>query len=143
MRDMENTIRVAVYKRLKSLGYGDQTASYALLETNDKTFIKARPGWQYTGAYYDEGTGRTAFQRLLEDCDAGKIDLVLTKSMGRFGDSLTGCMHTVQRLLRHDPSIGVFFECENLNTLDKPEVFFSSEVESNPLLVYYRAVMPL
>ncbi|MBR3431312.1 MAG: recombinase family protein [Clostridia bacterium] len=140
---MENTIRVAVYKRLKSPGYGDQTASYALLETNDKTFIKARPGWQYTGAYYDEGTGRTAFQQLLEDCDAGKIDLILTKSMGRFGDDLAGCIHTVQRLLRHDPPVGVFFECENLNTLDNPDIFFRSDAESDPILLYCRALLPL
>ena len=139
---MENTIRVAVYKRLKSSSYGDQT-SHALLKAYDTAFIKARPGWQYTGAYYDEGPDRTAFRQLLEDCDAGKIDMVLTKSMGRFGDDLTGCIHTVQKLLQHEPAIGVFFECENLNTLDNPDVFFSSEVESDPLLVYCRILLPL
>ena len=52
-------------------------------------FIQKHPGWRYAGVYADNAmTGTTVkrpeFQRLLADCRAGKIDLILTKSISRF-----------------------------------------------------------
>ena len=52
--------------------------------------IQKHPDWEYAGVYADDGISgtktskRDEFNRLLEDCEAGKIDIVLTKSISRF-----------------------------------------------------------
>ena len=71
--------------------------------------------------YADEGiTGtsmkrRKEFLKMLRDCDRGKIDLIITKSVSRFGRNTLDGLDTVRKLKRK--GIGVFFEKENTNTL--------------------------
>jgi len=73
------------------------------------SLIQKNPGWQYAGVYADYGiTGtRTAkreqFQKMLSDCEAGKIDIILTKSISRFARNTVDLLETV----RHLKSIGV------------------------------------
>lgn len=81
------------------------------------------------GYYADDGISGTStkkseqFNRLIEDCKAGKIDMIITKSISRFARNTLDCLNFV-RLLK-DLGIGVIFEKENINTLDsKDEVFF-------------------
>ncbi|MFR3384971.1 MAG: recombinase family protein [Lachnospiraceae bacterium] len=60
---------------------------------------------------------------MIEDCEAGKIDLIITKSVSRFARNVVDCIRYVRELSSLRPPVGVFFETEHLNTLDpKSEV---------------------
>ena len=65
--------------------------------------IQRTPGWEYAGVYVDAGiTGTSAaarpeFQRMIADCEAGKIDIVLTKSISRFARNTVDLLATVRR----------------------------------------------
>ena len=83
--------------------------------------IQRNPEWIYAGVYADSGISggginrRTEFKRMLDDCNAGKIDIILTKSISRFARNAVDLLETV----RHLKSIGVEvrFEKENINSL--------------------------
>lgn len=87
------------------------------------SLIQKNPGWQYAGVYADYGiTGtRTAkreqFQKMLSDCEAGKIDIILTKSISRFARNTVDLLETV----RHLKSIGVEvrFEKEKIHSFSE------------------------
>lgn len=84
-------------------------------------FIQKNPGWEYAGVYVDEGItgtetdGRDEFNRLLADCDAGKIDIVLTKSISRFARNTVDLLEAVRHL--RELGIEVRFEKENISSL--------------------------
>ena len=83
--------------------------------------IQNNPAWIYVGVYADSGISggdirrRTEFKRLVEDCNAGKIDIVLCKSISRFARNTVDLLETV----RHLKSLGidVWFEKENIKSL--------------------------
>lgn len=85
--------RVAAYVRV-STDNDEQTSSYELQKNYYTEYIKAQPGWEFVGIYDDEGISGTSLehrkgmQQLIEDCKAGKIDLVLTKSIARFARNI-------------------------------------------------------
>ena len=81
--------------------------------------IQSHPGWQYAGVYADEpisGTKdrREEFQRLLADCRAGKINMIITKSISRFARNTVTLLETVRELKSLD--IDVFFEEQNIHS---------------------------
>ena len=82
--------------------------------------IQKNPAWEYAGVYADEGitgtstTHRTEFKRLIADCNAGKIDLVLVKSISRFARDTVDCLHIVRQL--KEKGIAVRFERENIDS---------------------------
>ena len=83
-------------------------------------YIRNNPIWEYAGVYADEArTGtkdeRPEFQRLLSDCRAGKIDLVITKSISRFARNTLTMLETVRELKSLD--VDVYFERERLHSL--------------------------
>ena len=90
--------RVAAYARV-STEQDAQQNSYAAQIEYYRGYIQSKPEWEYAGVYADEGvTGtsykkRDGFNRMIEDAENGKIDLILTKSISRFArntvDSLT------------------------------------------------------
>ena len=82
--------------------------------------IQRHAGWQYVGVYADEAkTGtkdtRASFQRLLKDCRAGKIDLVITKTISRFARNTVTLLTTVREL--KELGIDVFFEEQNIHSV--------------------------
>ena len=83
--------------------------------------IQRNPEWEYVGVYADNGiTGtqaskREEFQRLLDDCEAGKIDIILTKSISRFARNTVDLLETVRHL--KELGISVRFEKENIDSL--------------------------
>ncbi len=83
--------------------------------------IQANPEWEYVGVYADDGiTGtkaskREEFQRMLDDCEAGKINIILTKSISRFARNTVDLLETVRHL--KELGIEVRFEKENINSL--------------------------
>ena len=64
-------------------------------------------------------TAQGYFIKMINDCRAGKIDLIVTKSVSRFARNIIDCIGYVGQLKAADPSIGVFFETENIFTLDE------------------------
>ena len=54
---------------------------------------------------------------MIDDCKAGKIDLVITKSVSRFARNAVDCLSVVRELSAMEPKVGVLFETENINTL--------------------------
>ena len=83
--------------------------------------IQSRSDWEFAGIYSDEGiTGtstdkRKEFQRMLADCEAGKIDIILTKSISRFARNTVDLLSTVRYLKQL--GISVRFEKELIDSL--------------------------
>jgi site-specific DNA recombinase len=82
--------------------------------------IKSNPEYEFVSVYADQGmTGRSEnrpeFQRMIADCKAGKIDLIITKSISRFARNTTTVLKYTRELKELD--VGVLFEENNINTL--------------------------
>ena len=83
-------------------------------------YIQKRPGWEYAGVYVDRSLTATCdkrpeFQRLLDDCRNGKIDIVMTKSISRFARNTVTMLETVRELKAIN--VDVWFEKENIHSL--------------------------
>ena len=116
---MPKARRVAGYSRI-SCGKDAMLHSLSAQVSYYSQLIQSTPGWVYAGVYADEAlTGtkqeRPEFQRLLQDCRAGKIDLVLTKSVSRFARNTITTLETVRKL--RALGVDVFFEEQNVHTL--------------------------
>ena len=112
-------LRVAAYARV-SCGKDEMLHSLAAQVSFYSNLIQSNPEWEYVGVYADEAeTGtkgsRPEFQRLIVDCRAGRIDLVLTKSISRFARNTVTLLETVREL--KDLGVGVYFEEQNLHSL--------------------------
>lgn len=85
--------------------------------------IQKNPAWEYVGVYTDDGvTGtkaevREGFKRMLADCEAGKIDIILTKSISRFARNTIDLLRTVRHL--KELGISVQFEKERIESLSE------------------------
>lgn len=112
--------RVAAYARV-SMETELLHHSLSAQVSHYSTLIQSNPEWEYAGVYADEGiTGtstkkRDEFNRLMADCNAGKIDIVLVKSISRFARDTVDTLNAT----RHLKSLGidVFFERENIHSL--------------------------
>lgn len=114
-------LRVAAYCRVSSEedkqlnSFDNQVAYYT-------EYINNNPRYEMAGIYADEGISgtntrrRSNFNRMIEDCKAGKIDLLITKSISRFARNTQDCLN-YSRMLK-DLGIGIIFEKENVNTLE-------------------------
>ena len=85
--------------------------------------IQKHAGWQYVGVYADDGISgtkisrRDEFRRMVEDCEAGKIDIILTKSISRFARNTVDLLNTIRRL--KELGVSVRFEKENIDSLSE------------------------
>ena len=127
----EKKLRVAVYARV-STDDPRQTSSYELQKNHYQDVVNKNPNWMLVEIYADEGISgtslqhRDAFKKMIEDCEAGKIDLIITKSVSRFARNVVDCIRYVRELSSLRPPVGIFFETEHLNTLDpKSEMILS------------------
>lgn len=118
--------KVTAIKRLKVAAYTRVSHTSLLQSLSNQVshysqLIQANPEWDYVGVYSDSAiSGRSQayrrdFQQLLEDCRKGKIDLILTKSISRFGRNTVELLETVRVLKRL--GISVRFEKEKIDTL--------------------------
>lgn len=84
-------------------------------------FIQKNPEWEYVGVYADDGISGTKtdkrknFLKMIADCEAGLIDIILTKSISRFARNTVDLLDTVRKL--RERGIEVRFEKERINTL--------------------------
>lgn len=114
-------IRVAAYARV-STDYEEQESSFESQVQHYTDYISGNPAWEFAGVYADEGisgTGikkRERFKAMIADCRAGKIDMVITKSISRFARNTVDCLKYIREL--KDLGIPILFEKENINTMD-------------------------
>ena len=112
--------RVAAYCRV-STDTEDQINSYNSQVEHYTEFIQKNKEWTLAGIYADEAiTGtqvdrRIDFQRLINDCMNGDIDMIITKSISRFARNTLDTLKYVRKLKEFN--VAVFFEEENINTL--------------------------
>lgn len=115
--------RVAVYVRV-STDSVMQTTSYELQKKYYEDFVIRHPNWTLVRIYADEGISGTSlahrdeFNRMIADCSAGKIDMIVTKSVSRFSRNITDCIGIVRSLAEQKHPVGVFFETECIFSLN-------------------------
>lgn len=111
--------RVAAYARVSTRS-DEQLLSLETQKEHYDNFISANSEWEYAGLYYDEGVSGTKVEKcdgliaLLKDCEDGKIDRVITKSISRFSRNTTDCLEMARSLARLN--IYLYFEKENIDT---------------------------
>lgn len=114
--------RVAAYCRVSTLQESQQ-GSYDLQIRYFNKRIMDNPEWEFSGIFTDHGisgTGtskRVGFQKMLQACEEGKIDLILTKSIKRFARNTVDLLNTIRHL--KELNIEVLFENENISTFSK------------------------
>ena len=111
--------RVAAYARVSS-GKDSMIHSLSAQISYYNHYIGNRGDWELAGIYADEGiTGtkekRPEFQRMLSDCRAGKIDMILTKSVTRFARNTVTILEAARELKAL--GIDIYFEKEDIHTL--------------------------
>ena len=122
--DNDVSQRVGVYVRV-STDDPRQTTSYELQKKYYEDFVIRHPKWTLVDIYADEGISGTStkhrdeFNRMISDCKTGKIDLIITKSVSRFARNVVDFLGMVRMLSEHYPPIGVFFEAENIFSLNE------------------------
>ncbi len=113
--------RVAGYARV-STDHEDQVTSYEAQVDYYTNYIKGRDDWEFVAIYTDEGISATntkrreGFKAMVADALAGKIDLIVTKSVSRFARNTVDSLTTVRTL--KEKGVEIYFEKENIWTLD-------------------------
>jgi site-specific DNA recombinase len=128
LADDGTILRVAAYCRVSTYEEA-QAGSFELQVQHYREMIGNNPKWELAGIYADEGVSATSmhrrvdFLRMIEDCRSGKIDLIITKNVNRFARNTRDCLDVVRQLKMLNPPVGVFFEAENLNTIESKNEF--------------------
>lgn len=120
---------MAAYCRV-STDYDEQASSYETQVAHYKELIQKEPTWEFAGIYADDGISgtntkkREQFNQMIAACKAGKIDLIVTKSISRFARNTIDCLKYIRDLKAIN--VAIFFEKENINTMDvKGEVLIT------------------
>ena len=118
--DLPKLKRVAAYARV-SVERGRTLHSYSAQVSYYNELIQKNPEWEFAGVYADLGISgtriekRNDFKRLLQDCEEGKIDIILTKSISRFARNTVDLLNVVRHL--KELGIEVRFEKEGISSL--------------------------
>ena len=119
-------LRVTFYARVST----DQDEQINSLENQVQYYtelIQSKPNWKFVPGYVDEGISggstkkRNNFNRMIRDAKAGMFDFIITKEISRFSRSTLDSIRYTQELL--DYNVGVFFQNDNINTLDTDSEF--------------------
>ncbi len=113
--------KVAGYARV-STDSEEQLTSYEAQVDYYTQYIRSNADWAFAGVYTDEGISalntkhREGFNRMISDALAGKIDLIVTKSVSRFARNTVDSLSTIRKLKEH--GVEVYFEKENIWSFD-------------------------
>ena len=125
----QKKLRVAAYCRV-STDSDEQETSYETQVSHYKEFISSHPDWVLAGIFADDGISgtntkkRNEFNRMIQECMAGNIDMIITKSISRFARNTLDCLKYIRQL--KEKNIPVLFEKESINTMDaKGEVLIT------------------
>jgi len=114
--------RVCAYCRV-STDSREQHNSFSVQTDYYKNFIESQEDWEFAGIYADEARSGTKLQkrddflRMMKDCEYGKIDMVITKSVTRFARNTVDSIRVIRRL--KELGIAVYFEKEHINSLSE------------------------
>ena len=121
--DTEVPQSVGIYVRVSTDDLR-QTTSYELQQKYYEDYVRSRPNWTLYRIYADEGISgtslrhRDAFNQMISDAKAGKIDLIITKNVSRFARNVMITIGMVRELSELQPPVGVFFESEAIFSLN-------------------------
>lgn len=124
---------MAAYARV-STDHEDQESSLTAQTDYYRKKILQHAGWQFAGVFVDDGISglstnrREGFNRMIDSCLNGDIDLVLTKSISRFARNTVDTVNIIRKL--KEKGIGVYFEKENIFTLDSKGEFLLTIMSS-------------
>jgi DNA invertase Pin-like site-specific DNA recombinase len=115
-----NLVRTAIYARVSTHEHAQEESLYAQIDKYLK-MIYLKRDWMLVGIYEDIASGknisgRPGFQSLIEDCINGKIDMILAKSISRFGRNTVDVLQNVQTLRNHN--VDAYFEVDNIRISD-------------------------
>jgi len=122
--DDETPQRVAIYVRVSTDNIA-QATSYELQKSYYEEFVHRHANWTLVKIYADEGISGTSMakreelKKMLADCRAGKIDLIITKSVSRLARNVVDCITMVRELSEMAHPVGVFFESECIFSLNQ------------------------
>ncbi|MEI7539434.1 MAG: recombinase family protein [Candidatus Saccharibacteria bacterium] len=124
--------RVAIYCRVSTNHTAQEESLKAQIDRYQK-MVEARFDWKLVKTYSDTAsgrntTGRTEFMDLMDDCKAGKIDLIVTKSISRFGRNTVDIISNIRQLKKYN--VDVFFEVENIHTSDNSSELILSMISA-------------
>lgn len=126
--DLSGRLRVVVYCRVSTDGLS-QATSFELQKSYYLQFVRKHIQWKLIAMYSDEGITATSTEKrigllqMLEDAKAGKFDVIIVKNLSRLSRNLMDCMNIIYALRNLPNPVGIFFESENLYTLDKSADF--------------------
>ena len=118
--ETQKKLRVAAYCRVSTDGE-DQETSYEAQVTHYTDYISNHEGWELAGVFADEGISGTStakreqFNKMIEACENGEVDMVITKSISRWARNTLDSLNYIRKLKAL--GIGVVFEKENIDTL--------------------------
>ncbi|MBE6946227.1 MAG: hypothetical protein E7459_09090 [Ruminococcaceae bacterium] len=133
LQPMPRRKRVAAYARV-STSSDEQMESIEAQRDYYSKYIAANAQWDFVGIYADEGISgtssnrRQAFKQMVDDALAGKIDLILTKSLSRFARNTVDTLKTIRAL--KEKGVEVYFEKEDISTLDSKGEFLITLMSS-------------
>ena len=121
-------LRTAAYARVSS-GKDAMLHSLSAQVSYYNSLIQNNPEWLFCGVYADEAlTGtkdnRENFQRLLSECRAGRIDLIITKSISRFARNTVTLLETIREL--KELGVDVYFEEQNIHSISPDGDIFTA-----------------
>ena len=118
----EIPLRVTYYARVSS-DSDEQLNSLSNQIAYYEDLIRKNMPWTFIPGYIDEGLSgistkkRENFNRMVDDAAEDKFDLVITKEISRFARNTLDSIQYTRELLNH--GVGVFFQNDNINTLDE------------------------
>lgn len=120
--------RTAAYCRVSTL-LEEQNDSFEVQCEYYKKLIEDDPNRELVGIYGDQTSGlitnkRAEFLRMIDDCNNGKIDFIITRSVSRFSRNMGDCLNTINFLKQK--GIGILFEKENICSTDPNSELFLS-----------------
>ena len=122
--DTETPQLVGIYVRV-STDDVRQTTSFELQKKYYEEFVSRHPNWTLVKIYADEGISGTSlknrdeFKQMIADAKAGKLTLIITKSVSRFARNQYDFIGIVRELAERKPAVGVFFESEAIFSLNE------------------------
>jgi len=119
----DQQLRVAAYCRT-STNQEEQNSSLENQIAYYTAFIQSNPMWRFVAAYADQASGlhtknRPGYRKLLRDCRRGKIDLILVKSLSRFGRDAREAIATIRKLKQMN--VGIYIELGGIFTMKTPD----------------------
>jgi len=120
---LNKRLRVAAYVRVSTENEMQMTSLKTQIAYYTYAILK-NPDYEFAGIYADEGiTGtstknRKGFNKLIKDCQAGKIDMIITKSLSRFARNTVDALTHLKILNELNPSVPVMFENEQIKSTD-------------------------